>query len=152
MSSFNELMSKARQGNEYWESLVQNKIAIQISNILSCKGLSQADFAKVAGVSPAYISRVLGGNENLSIKTMVKLTRAIGASLDVSVSLGLPSFAVEPHKEKDAHIQWRELQRIAHKKHGSPKFRLSIPQEAGNENIYRTTSVVETIDRFASAA
>lgn len=151
MRDFTELMGRARDNNEYWEALVQNKIALQLSKILSRRGMSQTEFARVAGVSPAYVSRVLGGNENLSIKTLVKLTRSIGASLNVSVSLDATSFEAGEGVENVDDTIWQELERIAHKRQGSPKFILSIPQEAGNERVYRRASV-ETTDLFAAAA
>lgn len=151
MRDFTELMRRARDNNEYWEALVQNKIALQLSRTLSRRGMSQTEFARVAGVSPAYVSRVLGGNENLSIKTLVKLTRSIGASLNVSVSLDATSFEAGEGVENVDDTIWQELERIAHKRQGSPKFILSIPQEAGNERVYRRASV-ETTDLFAAAA
>lgn len=85
MSKFAKLMTKAKESNEFSESKVRNKVAIQIANILKDKKITQTEFADAVGVSAAYISKVLSGNENFSVKTLVKLTRALDADIDIQV-------------------------------------------------------------------
>jgi len=60
-----------------------NKIdfAYEIEKAISAKGISQSKFAEIVGVSPAYISKVLRGDANLTIETMTKLADAIGKCL-----------------------------------------------------------------------
>ncbi len=46
-------------------------------------GINRTELAEAAGVSPAFVSKVLNGSTNYTLKTMAKLARAAGAVLPV---------------------------------------------------------------------
>jgi transcriptional regulator with XRE-family HTH domain len=48
-------------------------------------GLSYADLAKKIGTSAAYITKVFRGDANLTIESMVKLSRATGGKVDLRI-------------------------------------------------------------------
>ena len=55
------------------------------------QGVTRAELARRLGTSQAYITRVLSGNANFTLKTMARLAHALGMQLDVGLSLsGLP--------------------------------------------------------------
>ena len=55
-------------------------------------GMSRADLARQLGVSKAFISKLLNGNPNLTVKTMVALAKALGCSLELSLCPQNPVF------------------------------------------------------------
>lgn len=48
--------------------------------------MSNAELATKLGVKPPYISKVMRGDENLTIESMVKLVRAAGGRLHIQVA------------------------------------------------------------------
>ncbi len=50
------------------------------------RGLTRADLAARMGVSPGRVSQILGGGENLTLRTLVALSTALDARFDVELS------------------------------------------------------------------
>lgn len=71
--------------------------ALDMVKIMDRAGLNQQQVADLAGVKPPYINRVLRGDENLTIATMVKLASAAGARLNIHVSAS------------DCAVRWLEV-------------------------------------------
>lgn len=152
MTDFSSLIQKAKENNEYWESKVRHKIALALLGQMQDLGLTQVDLAKESGVSPAYISRVLSGNENLSIKTIIKLTRAIKLSFDISAHPTAPIMTQIPDTNSCSDSDWLTIGRQSQfrRNHCSPSLRIVNSSEAMNETAYQ--SVVTTNEPFAVAA
>lgn len=69
-----------RNDNREWLA-VSKRLALKIHRILREKGLSQYELAVKMGVSPAQVTKILSGKENLGIKTICKIEQALGVSL-----------------------------------------------------------------------
>ena len=50
------------------------------------QGLTRADLASRMGVSPGRVSQILGGGENLTLRTLAALSTALDARFDVELS------------------------------------------------------------------
>jgi transcriptional regulator with XRE-family HTH domain len=50
------------------------------------RGLSRADLAARMGVSPGRVSQILGGGENLTLRTLAALSTALDARFDIHLS------------------------------------------------------------------
>ena len=59
----------------------------EINWLMAERGLTRADLAARMGVSPGRVSQILGGSENLTLRTLA----ALGAALDARFGLGLAS-------------------------------------------------------------
>lgn len=78
-----------QQEREQMERQIENrnwlhlsvKLAIEIRGIMASKGVCQSELARLMGVSPAQVSKILSGKENLSLKTIAKVETALGQSL-----------------------------------------------------------------------
>lgn len=57
------------------------KIAIKVALSMKQQNLSRQDLAERMGCSPQYISRLLKGEENLSLETICKLEEALNISI-----------------------------------------------------------------------
>ena len=63
-------------------------------------GVTRAELACRLGTSQAYITRVLGGRANFTLKTMAKLAHALGLQLEVGLApQKLPSAAASANAE-----------------------------------------------------
>lgn len=50
------------------------------------RGLTRADLAARMGVSPGRVSQILGGGENLTLRTLAALSTALDARFDIELS------------------------------------------------------------------
>ena len=50
------------------------------------RGLTRADLAARMGVSPGRVSQILGGGENLTLRTLAALSTALDARLDIELN------------------------------------------------------------------
>jgi transcriptional regulator with XRE-family HTH domain len=50
------------------------------------RGLTRADLASRMGVSPGRVSQILGGGENLTLRTLAALSTALDARFDIELS------------------------------------------------------------------
>ncbi|MBQ3710375.1 MAG: helix-turn-helix transcriptional regulator [Bacteroidales bacterium] len=57
------------------------RIAIKIAMAMKQQNLSRQEVAERMGCSPQYISRLLKGEENLSLETIFKLENALNISI-----------------------------------------------------------------------
>jgi len=69
-----------RRENRGW-LLKSARIAVELHRLLRSKGMTQKELASQLGVSPAQVSKILKGTENLGLKTICKIEKAIGMEL-----------------------------------------------------------------------
>ena len=58
----------------------------EINWLLQERGLTRADLAASMGVSPGRVSQILGGGENLTLRTLAALAVALDARFDIGLS------------------------------------------------------------------
>jgi transcriptional regulator with XRE-family HTH domain len=58
----------------------------EINWLMTERGLTRADLAARMGVSPGRVSQILGGNENLTLRTLAALAAALDARFDIGLS------------------------------------------------------------------
>lgn len=58
------------------------KLGKKVANVRLNKGMSQGDLAKILSVHPSYISKIERGEQNLSLRGMEKLAKALGVTID----------------------------------------------------------------------
>jgi len=63
---------------EYWLENVQNKIYYSLKSYMAENELNQTELAKEFGYSKGYISQILSGEFNYSIKKFIDLSLAMG--------------------------------------------------------------------------
>ncbi len=74
MLTQNELL----ESPDYLLTKYQNEIYRQLRGYMDVNKLSQKDVAKKPGVSNAYVSQVLNGNFNFTLKKLIELGLAMG--------------------------------------------------------------------------
>ena len=66
--------------NEYWYEILQNQIYRLVSEYIEKEGISQTQFAEKLGVSKGYISQIMNGNFNYTLKKLIELSLAVGVA------------------------------------------------------------------------
>ena len=80
---------------------ILKNIGRRIAELRAEKKLTQERFAEVAGITPQYLQRLEHGRQNLSIGTIVRIAKLLGATFDdmlapptsLEVKVGRPSKA-----------------------------------------------------------
>ena len=87
------------------------------------RGLSRADLAARMGVSPGRVSQILGGGENLTLRTLAALSTALDAHFDLELSPLKAGDSYTSHGPGQAEAapagNHRGLPRAAHRQAGS---------------------------------
>ena len=71
------------QTPEYWIETLQNEIFRQVYQYMDKENLNQSQLAKKLGVSKGYISQILNGNSNFTLKKLIELSISIGIIPDI---------------------------------------------------------------------
>lgn len=66
------------QTSEYWFENIQNEIFRQVAAYLKDSNLNQTQFAEQLGVSKGYVSQVMKGEFNYTLKKLIELSLAVG--------------------------------------------------------------------------
>ena len=59
---------------------MSRSVALTIIDYMQENKLSRAEMAKVLDISPQYLSRILSGTENFSIKSITRIEATLGVS------------------------------------------------------------------------
>lgn len=73
-------------------------VAARIISLMKQRGISQRELATKLGKSESYVSRVLGGGVNLTIKTIAQFEAALGA--DILIVPQAPSRELLPYQSR----------------------------------------------------
>jgi len=83
---FKELFDQAKTRNTYWVGSLILDFTEGLHKLMEANGISRSELARRLGVSPAYITKVLRGNVNFTLDSMVRLVRAAGGEVSLQVA------------------------------------------------------------------
>jgi transcriptional regulator with XRE-family HTH domain len=78
-------LAERKKTDTYWVESAKLDFAMKLEKQIRLAGLSYATLAQKLGTSAAYISKVFRGDTNMTIESMVKLSRATGARLNIEI-------------------------------------------------------------------
>jgi len=81
LEALREKVNAARGTFDYRLEKILFQLGEDICLLMEQQGLSRTQLAERMGVSPAYITKILSGNPNLTIKSLLKLADAMGKEL-----------------------------------------------------------------------
>lgn len=82
-----ELLERLESSLDYWQDLVGLEVLGDVSRLMEAGRMTQADLARRLGSSQPYVSKVLNGNANFTLQTLIKLALALKAVLHVRMAL-----------------------------------------------------------------
>ena len=86
MARYDDLLRRTEQSLAYWVAGAEIEFTEELSRAMEENGVSRAELARRIGSSQAYITKVLRGNVNFTMATMVKLVRALDMELKVRLA------------------------------------------------------------------
>lgn len=87
--TFADLYREAEMHDDYWVAGLVQDFTEALARRMEEEGVSRAELARRLGTSQAYVTKVLRGNVNFTLATLVKLARAVGG--EVKLDLGEPA-------------------------------------------------------------
>lgn len=69
-------MSTEEKPLAFWIDLARAGFEDDLHRLMRSAGVNRTELAEAAGVSPAFVSKVLNGSTNYTLKTMARLARA----------------------------------------------------------------------------
>ncbi len=100
--TFKALFDEARRHPDYrYEGTILD-FTEALFDAMDRQGISRAELARRLGTSQAYVTRVLRGNANFTLKTMSKLALALEMELEVGLRPATKSSASQADAEKRA--------------------------------------------------
>lgn len=95
MNSYGALKSRSKDRLSYWLESAKQDFMVSIHVLMQQEDINKTLLAEKIGCSPAYITKILKGDANFTIETMVKISRALDSKLCIHLSA--------PHED----IHWR---------------------------------------------
>ena len=78
-------MLVARSSPAYLTEAAVLDFTVSLWDAMQSEGVSQAELARRIDSAPAYVSRVLGGADNVTLRTMVRMAYALGLRVRVDL-------------------------------------------------------------------
>lgn len=81
MSRLKKVVSRIPLWRRLFSGKYQTHLTSVISDVLAKRGISQRELADQLGCSQAYVSQLLSGEANMTVKTLSKIEAAIGLEI-----------------------------------------------------------------------
>ena len=94
--SFKERMAALRTTRSYCQEQAKLEFVGGVTRLMQVKGINNAALAERMETSPSYVTKVLRGDVNFTIDSMVKVTHALGGRFHIHVA------------DSDANVRWLE--------------------------------------------
>lgn len=86
LEKYREFLEGVKTSPDYWHEGAVLEFTVDLLRRMEEQGISRAELARRMGTSRAYITRLLGGDANFTLMTMVKLSMAVGGALHIHIS------------------------------------------------------------------
>jgi len=93
--AFKDTFEAAEEQDQFWTELAILDFTSQLNHLMQQQKISKVELAKRLGTSPAYITKVFRGDANFTLRSMVKLARALGGSFTPNVIVETSPAATE---------------------------------------------------------
>lgn len=80
------MIEQDMQTNEFWSGMAKLEFVVALNKVMNEKGISRSDLARLSKKTPAYITKVMSGDANLTIESMVMFSRCAGMRFTPSMS------------------------------------------------------------------
>jgi transcriptional regulator with XRE-family HTH domain len=94
---YRRMFQEAEQHADYWIDGPISEFTEDLSRLMAEKEVTRAELARRMGTSRAYITKMMSGNANFTLMTMVKLAMALDGAVHIHIS------------DKRAVTRWKDL-------------------------------------------
>ena len=85
---FKEMLDAVKEQDSFHVDATKVELSEQIYNAMEEKGVSEAELSRRLKVSRAYVNKILQGTANLTIESLVKISRALGCEFKFEFAYG----------------------------------------------------------------
>ena len=107
MSIFQEILNRTKDTYIPLKNKLSIQFIMQIEALRKEQGITYKALAEKIGVKPAYVSKVMRGDTNLTHETMAKFAFALGADINLDICNKM---------EKAERVEHFKIGRLNHKK------------------------------------
>lgn len=100
--SFGALFRRARERDDYWVARASLEFTEEITRLMAEQHLTRAELARRLGTSTAYVTKLLRGNVNFTVQTMVRVARALGAEFKPLLQPAAPAGTTRSRRARTA--------------------------------------------------
>ena len=93
------------QTEEYWFETLQNEIYRMVAEYMEKEKINQTQFAEKLGVSKGYISQIMNGNFNYTLKKLIELSLAVNKAPAFEFK-GMDQF-IQDDKQKRFEMEYK---------------------------------------------
>lgn len=86
LERYRQLIKKAESSLDYWREATLTEFIDDVCRQMDERNISRTELSKRLGTSRAYVTKLLGGNANYTLSTMVKLALAVEGALHVHIA------------------------------------------------------------------
>jgi DNA-binding Xre family transcriptional regulator len=83
---YRAFFARAESSPDYWMGVPIAELTEDICRLMEEKQISRAELARRLGTSRAYVTKLLDGNANFTLATMVKLAMALDGALHLHIA------------------------------------------------------------------
>ena len=76
--SLQDVLPQIKDSEQYDREVLRSDISDQIVCLMEAQGISKAELARRLKTSKAYVTKILQGNANFTLDTLVQISRALG--------------------------------------------------------------------------
>lgn len=96
LERYRQFFARAEASPDYWLALPVHEFTMDLLQLMEEKKVSRAELARRIGSSRAYITKLLGGNANFTLMTMVKLAMALDGAVHIHIA------------DREADVRWHD--------------------------------------------
>jgi len=96
LERYRQFFARAEASPDYWHAAAVHEFTIDLLRLMEEKKVSRAELARRIGSSRAYITKLLGGNANFTLMTMVKLAMALDGAIHIHIA------------DRQADVRWHD--------------------------------------------
>jgi transcriptional regulator with XRE-family HTH domain len=78
VTNFQELSNQIIRSEVYDQEVLRSEISDQIDRLMAAQKMNNAELARKLKTSPAYVTKILRGNANFTLDSLVQIARALG--------------------------------------------------------------------------
>lgn len=78
MSDFRQLVNQVKESETFDKEVVRGLVSDMIDLLMKKEGVSNAELARRLGKSRQYVTKILQGNANFTLESLVQIARALG--------------------------------------------------------------------------
>lgn len=83
--SFADIFAKAESNPHYWEEMAILEFTDAVAKRVESLNWTRVDLAAQMGVSPAFVTKLMCGKNNFTLRTMVRVAHALACELTLSL-------------------------------------------------------------------